>query len=79
MMMKPVLFGPTLQNAYEVSLLVDQDDEKLVNTAPELADAITVWFNDTNARKTAGNIGKQLIEENLGAVDRTLEHLRAYV
>lgn len=41
-MIEPVLFGPTLQNAYEVSLLVDRDDEKLVNTAPELADAITV-------------------------------------
>ena len=57
-MIEPVLFGPTLQNAYEVFLLVERDSAKLVNTAPELADAITVWFNDTNARKTAGSIGK---------------------
>ena len=78
-MAKPVLFGPTIQNAYEASLLVERGGAKLVHTAPELADAITVWLNDTNARETAGNIGKRLIEENLGAVDRTLVHLRRYV
>ena len=76
---KPVLFGPTIQNAYEASLLVARGGAKLVQTAQQLADALTVWMNDTNARKTAGSIGKQLIEENLGAVERTLEHLRGYV
>ena len=78
-MAKPVLFGPTIQNAYEASLLVERGGAKRVHTAPELADAITVWLNDTTARETAGNIGKRLIEENLGAVDRTLVHLRRYV
>ena len=78
-MAKPVLFGPTIQNAYEASLLVEQGGAKLVHTARELADGIIVWLNDTEARKTAGNIGKQLIEENLGAVERTLVHLREYV
>ncbi|RKU24916.1 hypothetical protein C6503_00060 [Candidatus Poribacteria bacterium] len=76
---KPVIFGPTIQNAYEASLLVDRGGAKLVRTAQELADAIIIWLDDTNARTTAGNIGKQLIEENLGAVDRTLVHLRKYV
>jgi hypothetical protein len=37
------------------------------------------WLNDTDARETAGSIGKQLIEENLGAVARTLVYLREYV
>lgn len=78
-MAKPVLFGPTIQNAYEASLLVERGGAKLVHTAPELADAIRAWLNDTTARETAGNIGKRLIEENLGAVDRTLVHLRRYV
>ena len=41
---------------------------------------ITVWLkDDARARTTAGSIGKQLIEENLGAVARTLVHLRKYV
>ncbi len=78
-MAKPVLFGPTIQNAYEASLLVARGGAKLVRTPQQLADAISVWLNDTTARETAGSIGKQLIEENLGAVERTLRHLREYV
>ena len=78
-MAKPVLFGPTIQNAYEASLLVARGGAKLVHTSQQLADAITLWLNDTDARETAGSIGKQLIAENLGAVDRTLVYLREYV
>ena len=78
-MAKPVIFGPTIQNAYEASLLVERGGAKRVHSAQTLADAINLWLNDTDARKTAGEIGKRLIEENLGAVDRTLEHLRAYL
>ena len=76
---KPVIFGPRIQNAYEASLLVDRGGAKLVQTAQALADAITMWLDDADARTTAGSIGKQLIAENLGAVDRTLVHLREYV
>ena len=78
-MAKPVIFGPTIQNAHEASLLVDRGGAQLVRTAQELADAITMWLDDVDARTTAGDIGKQLIEENLGAVERTLVHLREYV
>ena len=78
-MAKPVLFGPTIQNAYEASLLVEQGGAKLVHTAQQLADVISVWLDDANARDTADSIGKRLIEENLGAVERTLGYLRAYV
>ena len=78
-MAKPVIFGPTIQNAHEASLLVDRGGAKLVRTVQELADAITIWLDDASARTTAGSSGKQLIEENLGAVERTLVHLRKYV
>lgn len=78
-MAKPVLFGPTIQNAYEASLLVARGGAKLVHTSQQLADAIAVWLDDTTARETAGSRGKQLIEENLGAVERTLVYLREYV
>ena len=53
-MAKPVIFGPTIQNAHEASLLVDRGGAKLVRTAQELADAITVWLDDADARRTAG-------------------------
>ena len=78
-MAKPVIFGPTIQNAYEASLLVEQGGAKSVHTAQQLADAITGWLNDTDAKDMAGGIGKRLIEENLGAVARTLVYLREYV
>ena len=78
-MAKPVIFGPTIQNAHEASLLVDRGAAKRVHTAQQLADAIVTWLNDDEARTTAGSIGKRLIEENLGAVARTLGHLREYV
>ncbi|MCY3740124.1 MAG: hypothetical protein OXH00_03795 [Candidatus Poribacteria bacterium] len=78
-MAKPVIFGPTIQNAHEASLLVNRGGAKLVRTAQELADAIIAWLDDADARTIAGDIGKQLIAERLGAVDRTLVHLRAYV
>ena len=76
---KPVIFGPTIQNAREASLLVDRGGAKLVRTAQQLAGVIEGWLGDEAVRTTAGCIGKQLIAENLGAVDRTLVHLREYV
>ena len=76
---RPVIFGPTIQNAHEAFLLVDRGGAKLVRTVQELAAAITVWLADADARTTAGDVGKQLIEENLGAVARTLVHLKEYI
>ena len=58
---------------------MDRGGARLVRTAQQLADVIEVWLKDKEARRTTGSIGKQLIAENLGAVDRTLVHLREYV
>ena len=78
-MAKPVLFGPTIHNAYEAFLLQERGAAKMVQTAVQLADAITEWLSDEEARTTAGEIGKRVLEENLGAVARTLVHLREFV
>ena len=78
-MSKPILFGPTIQNAYETSLLLERGAAKLVRTPQQMAAVITKWLNSKEERIAAGKIGKQLIEENLGAVERTLAHLRKYV
>lgn len=78
-MAKPVIFGPTIQNSYEASLLLKRGAAKLARTPQQVADILTEWLNDEEKRTKAGNIGKQLIEENLGAVERTLTYLRKYV
>lgn len=76
---KPIILGPTIQNAYEASLLLDKGAAKLVQTPQQMASVITDWLNNKEARISCGNIGKQLVEDNLGAVERTLRHLRRYV
>lgn len=78
-MAKPVLFGPTIQNSYEATLLLEKGAAKMVQTSQQMADVLKEWLNDEERRTEVGYIGKQLIEENLGAVERTLEHLQKYV
>ncbi len=78
-MAKPVIVGPTIQNSCEASLLLDKGAAKLVHTPQQMAMLIIAWLNDRTSRITAGNIGKQLIEDNLGAAERTLRHLQRYL
>ena len=78
-MSKPVIFGPTIQNAYEASLLMDRGAAKCVETPEQMAMVIADMMNCDALRISAGKIGKQVIEENIGSVERTLEHLRKYV
>ncbi len=78
-MAKPVIFGPTIQNAYEANLLLDRGAAKLVNTSQEMVRVITEWLHCDEERKTAGMNGRQMIADNLGAVDRTFKYLRKYL
>ena len=76
---KPVIFGPTIQNAYEASLLMETGAAKLVNTSQQMANVITEWLSCEENRVNAGNNGRQMIENHLGAVERTLQHLKKYL
>ncbi len=76
---KPVIFGPTIQNAYEASLLMETGAAKLVNTSQQMANVITEWLICEEKRVNAGSNGRQMIENHLGAVERTLQHLKKYL
>lgn len=78
-MAKPVIFGPTIQNAYEANLLLEKGAARLVNTSQEMVRVITEWLHCDEERETTGMNGRQMIEDNLGAVNRTLTYLRKYV
>jgi 3-deoxy-D-manno-octulosonic-acid transferase len=78
-MAKPILFGPTIHNAYEASVLKDRGAARLVTDAQEMAEVVKTWLADAAGRLQMGQIAKQVIEENLGATERTLVHLTAYV
>ncbi len=78
-MAKPILFGPTIHNAYEAFLLKERGAARLVKDAQDMADALKAWLSDVEERTRMGEVGKRIIEENLGAAERTLVHLRAYL
>ena len=78
-MAKPILFGPTVHNAYEAQILQDRGAARKVNDAAEMASVLGVWLSDPKERFERGDTGKRVIKENLGAAERTLTHLRAYL
>ena len=78
-MAKPILFGPTIHNAYEAGILRARGAAQLVDNAQEMAEVLTSLLLDAARRAQMGQIGKQVIEENLGASERTLSHIRSYL
>ena len=78
-MAKPILFGPTIHNAYEASILKVRGAAQLVNDAQEMAEVLTSLLSDGTRRTQMGHIGKQVIKENLGAAERTLAQIRSYL
>lgn len=76
-MAKPILFGPTIHNAYEAGILKTRGAARLVNTVKEMAEVLISLFSDAAERARMGQIGKQVIEENLGASERTLAQIRS--
>ena len=78
-MAKPILFGPTIHNAYEAHVLKDRGAARLVHNAQELADNLSALLSDAERRARMGQTGRQVIEENLGASERTLAHIRSYL
>ena len=78
-MAKPILFGPTIHNAYEAGILKARGAAQLVNNAQEMAEVLISLLSDRTKRIRMGEIGKQVIEENLGAAERTLAQIRSYL
>ena len=68
---KPVVFGPHMYNFAAISeLLLERDAAKMVSNAEELAKAVRFWLEDANERTRVGENGRQVVQENQGAVDR---------
>ena len=78
-MAKPILFGPTIHNAYEAGILRARGAAQLINNAQEMADVLTSLLAEPAEGTRMGQIGKQVIEENLGASERTLAQIRSYL
>ncbi|MAT78086.1 hypothetical protein CMK14_23475 [Candidatus Poribacteria bacterium] len=77
-MEKPILFGPTIDNSHEAHLLVQCGGAEIVDSANQLADVLSRWLILPQQCQQVGRSAQQVIQDNLGATERTLDHLQPY-
>jgi 3-deoxy-D-manno-octulosonic-acid transferase len=71
---RPVVFGPNMQNFEAVSrLLVSRGGALQVANAAELEEAVAGLLQDEARRLEVGRQAYRVVQENLGAVERTVE------
>jgi len=69
----PVVFGPHMFNFSEISRMsLERGAGRQVQDSAGLAAAIGDYLADPQARRAAGDAGRALVEENRGALARTL-------
>jgi 3-deoxy-D-manno-octulosonic-acid transferase len=67
----PVVFGPHMFNFAEIGrLLVDQGAAVQVHDETELARVMIGWLQDASERARIGELGRQVVARNRGALDR---------
>ena len=78
-MAKPVIFGPTIDNAQEAQLLVQLGGAKMIQNSQQLHSVIIDWLSAPSICKEVGQKANHIIESNLGATQRTLSCLVPYL
>src|SRR5690606_1815535 len=69
----PVIFGPHMFHFEEIAgLALERGAAKQVQDAAELADAVRTWLEHADLRRAAGEAAHSLMEDNHGALQRTL-------
>jgi 3-deoxy-D-manno-octulosonic-acid transferase len=73
---KPVIFGQHMFNFAEIAqLTLERGAGVQVNNGQELLETLTEFFADADKRDRAGEAGRKLVEENRGALQRTMRLL----
>ncbi|MFP6723042.1 MAG: glycosyltransferase N-terminal domain-containing protein [Candidatus Poribacteria bacterium] len=78
-MAKPIVFGPRIENSYEAGLLKERHAARQVNNAFEMADIFRELIFSAQLRQQMGERAKAVIVENLGASQRSLNHLERFL
>ena len=78
-MAKPIVFGPRIENSYEAGLLKERSAARQVKNAAELADVFSELIFSAQLRQQIGEVAKAVIIENLGASQRSLDHLERFL
>ncbi|MBL3589155.1 MAG: lipid IV(A) 3-deoxy-D-manno-octulosonic acid transferase [gamma proteobacterium endosymbiont of Lamellibrachia anaximandri] len=70
----PVVFGPHMFNFAEISrLFLDRGAAREVVTAETLAEVSARWLSDASERSLVGERGRDLVEQNRGAMQRLMD------
>ena len=76
----PVITGPHTFNFADISrMLIQADAARQVNNAAELATAVITFLQNNDLRRTTGEKGQQMIEQNRGALERLLIILKTAI
>ena len=71
---KPVLFGPYTDHCAEIAgLLIHAGGGRRVHHAADLTQQVIALFSDEVAREQMGRSARQVVEQNQGALQRTVE------
>lgn len=71
---KPVVFGPNMQNFADVTrIFLEKNGVIQVNDATELEKVIGELLGNPARREELGRLAYNIVQENLGATDRTVE------
>jgi 3-deoxy-D-manno-octulosonic-acid transferase len=73
---KPVVFGPHMFNFNEIAqLTLERNAGTQVRDAAHLLETMAAYLGDGERRDRAGEAGRKLVEENRGALQRTMRLL----
>ncbi len=77
---KPVVFGPNMFNFREVSEIFVQNNAAVkVDDDKQLKDVLKELLEDNVKREKMSKRAIDVIEENSGTIERTMEHIREYI
>jgi len=69
----PVAFGPHMHNFAAIArMLLDAEAAEQVRNAATLGHVMARWLGDASLRTRLGENGRRVVENNRGALDRTL-------
>jgi len=80
MMAKPIVFGPNMQNFQAITeSLVSREGALSVANAEELEQAVARLLADESYAQKIGRNGQQVVRENLGSIERTVDMIIEYL
>jgi len=76
----PVIFGPHVFNFSRIAhLLIDSGAARQIETQEQLIQTALELLMDANLRHQMGDLGRQMVESNRGALNRVMDLLAVHL